>query len=222
MIRTVLRFTFLAICLLAASFASADSQTWDLVGTNDSSGLPCTMIAPCASVTINASGHDATFTVTSLLNGYVFDKFGFNTIAGVSTLSLVAGGETGELGSYSLGGSGTEGGWGSFLHNFDTGLSGGSKGGDCANHGAGCTFTFEVTSTSSLSVASFEKLTSGGVGSGYFAGHMASASKSGYGGNSQLLAPLPEPPTTAVLASGLLVGIGLLGRRTLTLARQAS
>ena len=219
----LLRTTYclVAVLILAAMTtvpAWADSQSWYFNGTNSPSDLPCSAGSPCGEVTLNVSGSNATFTVTSLLNGYVFDSFGFNTISGVS-VSLVAGSGTGELGAgYNLGGSGNEDGWGSFKYNFDTGLSGGSKGSDChvvgGVPGSGCTFTFTVKCAGSctLSLADFEKSSSGGNGSGYFAGHMASSRKSGYAGNPVPI-PVNEPATLSVMGAGLLSAAGVLRRR---------
>jgi len=218
------RSIWLAVCLLlcvvgTVSNARADSQSWVFTGTNDAVHLPCSAGAPCAEITIATSGDFATFTVSSLLTGYIFDTLGFNSSVGVS---LVAGSGTGELGSYSLGGSGNEDGWGTFGHNFDTGKSGGSSGTDCVvtagNPGAGCTFSFEVQAGSALSVSNFKIASSGGTGSGFFAGHMAASdNRSGYAGSPSPLTPIGEPGTISVLGSGLLAAFGLLRRRVLSL-----
>ncbi len=207
----------LALVLCLAGFSSvaiADStQSWYLTGSNDQSAVPCTSAVPCAEVNLDVNGSTAIFTVTSLLNGYIFDTFGFNTINGVS-VSLVS--ASGEVGSYSLGGSGNEDGWGSFKYNFDTGKSGGSDGGDCVNQGAGCTFTFTLSSASSLTLADFEKLSSGGAGSGFFAGHLANGNgNTGYVGDTQPFTPVSEPASMAILIPGMLAGVGFLRRRVL-------
>lgn len=214
------KILWLALCLWLcvvgiATTAMADSASWVLTGTNDAGSLPCSAGAPCASVMISTSGDVATFTVSSLLSGWVFDTFGFNSSVAVS---LVAGSGTGELGSYSLGGSGNEDGWGSFGNNFHTGKAGGSSGGDCVvtagSPGPGCTFSFKVMASSALTVANFEILSSGGNGSGYFAGHMASASKSGYSGKpSPVTPPISEPGALLLLLPGLLYGGGALRQR---------
>lgn len=217
------------VSVLAACFAtftaaaSADStMSWDLVGSN---GAPaCTSTTPCAQVTLDVNGNLATFTVTSLFNGWVFDTFGFNAASGTPptpiTLTLVPGSGTGEVGAYSLGGSGNEDGWGDFLYNFETGKHGGSSGGDCVvtggHAGPGCTFGFQVQSTSALTLADFEVASSGGTGSGFFAGHEASSTNSGYSGNSQPIPPpISEPAALAVVVPGLLVALGQLRRRVL-------
>jgi hypothetical protein len=161
---------------------------------------------------VNTAGTTATFTVTSLLNGYVFDTFGFNSSA---TVALVAGSGTGELGSYSLtAGSITEDGWGKFDYEFETGKTGGSNGTDCVvtsgSPGGGCTFSFEVSGTG-LTLADFEVASSGDSGSTDFVGHMANeASSGGYAGD----AVAPEPTSLVLFGSGLL-GVGLVLRRRL-------
>jgi len=163
----------------------------------------------------------ANFTVSSLVNGWVFDKFGFNTISGVPALAF--GGASGEVGPTAVlqgPGSFQEDGWGSFTYNFNTGKNGGSSGGDCVvtagKPGPGCTFTFSVTSTTALTVADFEQTSSGGSGSGLFAGHEASQTLSGFSGNSQPIPPpLSEPAALAVVVPGLLVAFGQLRRRLL-------
>jgi hypothetical protein len=205
-------------------FAGAASQpaladSFFLVGTNDTTGAPCSMSVPCAEVTVTASGNTATFTVSSLDNGYVFDTFGFN-FTGAGTLSL-SGTPTGEVSSPSLGGSGNEDGWGSFNYNFNTGKSGGSSGGDCivtaGVPGAGCTFSFTVMDTPSaiLTASEFESLSSGGSGSGFFAGHVAASGGSGYVGDSVpvLSSPVPEPSSLMLLGTGALTLAGLVRRR---------
>lgn len=182
--------------------AKADSGTWYFTGSNTSS-LPCSASAPCAEVTITTSGNYATFTVSSLLSNWVIDTFGFNSLKGVT---LVPGSLTGELGFYSLGGAGNEDGWGSFSRNFHTGVLGGSRAADCKVTGGipgpGCTFSFEVKATSALTLANFEILSSGGNGSGYFAGHIASSSRSGYYGT-PVQGSIPEPGALLVLVPGL-------------------
>lgn len=215
----------LILCVSAVSGSAwADSESWYFTGTNNSSQLPCSAGSPCGEVTLSVSGSTATFTVSSLLNGYVIDSFGFNTINGIS-VSLVSGSGTGELGSgYNLGGSGNEDGWGSFKYNFNTGLSGGSRGGDChvtgGVPGSGCTFTFTVkcVGNCTLSLNDFEKSSSGGNGSGIFAMHMASTRKSGYAGN-PVPFPVNEPATLSVIGAGLLSAAGVLRRKFAGLRR---
>jgi hypothetical protein len=206
-------------CLSTFAAVGAYAQTWDFTGTNASGALPCSAAAPCGQVSIdvNSAGTAATFTVTSLLNNYVFDTFGFNAESGGSVLSLTLASSSGEVSGATLGGSGNEDGWGKFDYNFKTGVSGGSKGGDCTVTGgiasAGCTFSFTVDGTG-LTLADFEVLTSGGNGSGFFAGHAASPNQSGYEGNPQAVSVAEGSNIPMLGASGLaLLGTMAMKRR---------
>jgi hypothetical protein len=71
-------------------------------------------------------------------------------------------------------------------------------------------FSFTVTG-SGLTLADFEVASSGGSGSGFFAGHEASPTQSGYSGSSS---PVPEPSSLALLGSGL-IAMGTIVRRKL-------
>jgi hypothetical protein len=206
MCKQIALFATLALCLMATTFAVADSETWLIVGTNNQSQVPCTPMAPCGEVNLNVVGNDATFTVTSLLNNYVFNTFGFNT-SGIAVSLVTA---SGEVGAYSLGGSGTQDGWGTFQHIFDTGKNGGSDGPDCQNQGPGCTFMFQVHSSSALTLMDFEQLSTGGNGSGLFAGHLAApGGNTGFVGNTQLQ-QIPEPASLSVMGTALFAfGAGL-------------
>lgn len=214
-------FLTLGILLFAgvgARHALADS--FFLIGSN-SSQVPCSVSAPCAEVTLTASGNDVTFTVSSLDSGFVFDTFGFNFTGAGTVILDPAHPPTGEVSSPSLSGSGNEDGWGSFDYNFHTGKSGGSSGGDCVvtmgTPGAGCTFSFTVTdlSTASLTTAEFEELSAGGTGSGDFAGHVAAANGSGFVGDSVPLniSTVPEPSSLMLLGTGALALAGVVRRR---------
>ena len=222
------RWIFGLVCFATLTgTAMADSQTFDLIGSNGNP--PCSAGAPCAQITINTNGNMANFTVSSLVNGWIFDRFGFNTVSGVP--ALMFGGAGGEIGpTAGLNGPGgpapnctgcfAENGWGKFMYQFDTGKNGGANGTDCVvtagKPGPGCTFIFSVTSTTALTVADFKIASSGGSGSGLFAGHQAASNNSGYSGNSQpILPPLSEPATLAVVVPGLLVAFGQLRRRVL-------
>ena len=162
-------------CLSTFAAVGAYAQTWDFTQSNDNTAVPCSVLSPCGSVTLDVtSSTSATFTVTSDLTGYVFDTFGFNGPAGLTLFSY-----SGELGiTPKLDGTGAEDGFGKFDYKFLTDLSGGSSGTDCTvtggSPGAGCTFSFTVDGTG-LMAALFEITSSGGNGSGYFAGHLAAA-----------------------------------------------
>ena len=217
MARKMCALVSLAVLVLLTSFAHADSlASWYITGTNDSGSLPCSPAAPCAKVTldVNNAGTEATFTVTSLLKGFVFDTFAFNT--GGATVNLVSGSAAGAAGSNSLGGSSSEGGWGNFEHTFATGKNGGSDGRNCSGSPSlsvgGCSFSFVLSSSSSLSLSTFEYASSGTNGSGFFAGHMASSDNSGYSGGPEFM-PISEPGMLLILAPGLLTAAGLLTRR---------
>lgn len=222
--RTIMKNYFLPLGLLlfagvAAPHALADS--YFLIGTNSpgAGGVPCSGSSPCAEVTITATGNTATFTVSSLDSGYVFDTFGFN-FTGAGTLTL-SGTPTGEVSSPTLANdNGAEDGWGKFDYTFTTGKNGGSSGGDCVvtggTPGAGCTFSFTVTDASTLSLmtSEFESASSGGSGTGFYAGHMAAGNGSGYVGDSVPVgSPIPEPSSLMLLGTGVLGLAGVVRRR---------
>lgn len=213
-------FLTLGVVLLAGVAAQpALADSFYLTGTNSAS-VPCSSTAPCAEVTVTTSGDTATFTVTSLDSGYVFDTFGFN-FTGPGTLTLTS--SSGEVSSPTLNGSGNEDGWGSFAYTFNTGENGGSSGTDCVvtagSPSAGCTFTFTVTdtSTTTLTASEFESPSTGGNGTGDFAGHLAAANNlTGYVGESTPLgstSPVPEPSSLALLGTSVLGAAGVLRRR---------
>ena len=215
--------------ILGARSASADStQSWMLTASN-AGGPACSSASPCATVSldINTSGTSATFTVTSLNNGYVFDTFGFNAETGGtgthgsgSLLSLSLLSSSGEVNGASLGGLKNEGGWGKFDYTFKTGEHGGANGSNCSVSGgtasAGCTFSFTLKG-SHLTLADFELVSSGGnsgPGSDLFAGHAANGNgPTGYEG-SATPTPMPEPSMLAMLFSGF-IAAGTFGCRFL-------
>lgn len=209
----------LGILLFAgAASQSALADTFYLDSSNTTL-VPCNTTAPCAEVMISTSGNVATFTVSSLDSGYVFDTFGFNfTGAGSLTLSGAA---TGEVASgYSLSGPGStaQDGYGKFDYIFNTKENGGSHGTDCVVTGGvpggGCTFTFSLTdsSTSSLSASEFEALSSGGNSTDY-AGHLAAGGgNTGYVGDA-VASVVPEPSSLMLLGSGVLGLAGVVRRK---------
>ncbi len=148
--------------------------------------------------------------MSSLLSGWVVDKFGFNSSLAPTLLSA-----SGEVGSYSLSGSGNEDGWGSFGNTFITGENGGSMGNVCmvtsGVPGSGCSFSFILQFASNASISTFEIASSGGSGSGFFAGHMASPSNSGYAGNP--VVPVPEASWGGLLLGTCLAEFAGLFRR---------
>jgi hypothetical protein len=195
-----------SVALLAlATVAHAD--TFFLTSTNSSTTVPCSVGTPCAQITLTTSGNDATFTVTSLDNHYIFDTFGFD-FTGTGALTLF-GTPTGEVSSPTLGGSGHEDGYGLFSYNFDTGENGGSNGPDCVisggTPGAGCTFSFTVQGTSALTVAELDSA---------FAGHLAATGgNTGYVGVGTPTPETPEPSSLMLLGTGVLGAAGLLRRK---------
>ncbi len=173
----------------------------------------------CAEVTIDVtSSTSATLEFTSLLSGYQFDTVGFNITGG--TISSIA------PPTPKSGGTNQDG-FGKFGYVYDTGNNGGSTGSACNGTiaDAACDFTLTITGTG-LSAADFETV---GSADTWFAGHIASATCTGYvgGGGPATTNPddggacsstsAPEPGTSGMLGIGLggllLLGFGFSSRR---------
>lgn len=200
----------------AASSAWADSESWYFTGTNAPSQVPCSTSAPCGEITITTSGNTATITVSSLLTGYIFDTFGFNVTSNVVSFGQPWGGE---INNPSFSFHTQQDGWGNFGVVFNTGMNGGSNGGDCVVTGgvpgAGCTFHFTVTCTSNCKLSDFITNANGQL----FAGHLAAGrGNTGYVGDAQPFS-VDEPASLSVVGSGLLLLGGLLRRRWFTAFR---
>jgi hypothetical protein len=225
----LVRLTGLAVALALVLAASAVADDVPLGFTNGF--LASCPAGGCATVSITVSGTTATFTVSSLLDGYQFDTFGFNFSGG--SLSLVPGSVSGAVGSGAgLSGVGAEDGFGKFLWNFDTGINGGSTGSACSGVASDpdCTFTFQVTGTGVTSTSQFEYLqtSSNPHSNTWFAGHIANDTCTGFVGGGGATShtgdttpcggttTTPEPSSLTLLgASGLLSGFGLAIRRKL-------
>jgi hypothetical protein len=223
----------LAGMTLGAARVHADDLTFTLNFTNGFTTCPA---GGCAKVEINASGGTAVITVTSLLAGYQFDKFGFNLASSVGPVTLSSASGTVVSPGYALGGAAQVDGFGVFNYVFQTGVNGGSTGGDCKVTGgtpsAGCTFKFTLTGAGLTSASVFEILSTGGAvdGHAWFDGHVAGPSCTGYvgGGNTTGLhngtsgcVSTPEPNTLSLLSSGLvaiLLGAAFFRRRAFSAA----
>jgi len=230
---------FFIVMTLGAVQLRADSMSFTLNYTNGFTTCPA---GGCASVNIVASGTQATITVSSLLSGYQFDSFGFNLSSGTITSFTSSGAVNTTNSQYGLSappaGPWAQNGFGKFQYVFDTGINGGSTGGNCivtsGSPSAGCTFALTLNGTGLTSYQLFQVLSSGGAGDGntWFAGHVAGSTCTGFvgGGNpsgntngSSGCTPVqaPEPNTLSLLGLGLFSvlmvlfvrGRGLLVRR---------
>ncbi len=228
-------FLFSLVLLIGATTARADTFYLNL--TNGFA----TCSTDCASVTIDVTSTTATFTVTSGLNGYVFDNFSFNAgIGGDATtpLTLSLTSVTGTLQGPTPPPdppSQQSDGFGAFDYTYLTGFTGGSQGSQCTVSGgvpsAGCTFTFTVSGTG-FALIDFTIDSTGGNGTGYFSGHMAAGDDycTGYvggidgseshtlGGTGNLKpdcgpTTTPEPGSISLLLAGLLGLAGIVRRR---------
>lgn len=232
----------LALCFIVMTLGAvqlhADQLTFTLNFTNGFATCPS---GGCATVNIVATGTQATITVSSLLNGYQFDSFGFNLSSGTITSFSSSGTVNTSDPNYGLSappaGPWAQNGFGKFQYVFDTGINGGSTGGNCVvtsgSPGPGCTFALTLNGTGLTSYQLFEVLSSGNAGDGnaWFAGHVAGTTCTGFvgGGNatgnqngSSSCTPVatPEPSTLSLLALGVfsLLIIPLVRRRVLSLA----
>jgi hypothetical protein len=225
----------LALCFIVMTLGAvqlhADQFTFTLNFTN---GFIATCPSGgCATVNIVATGTQATITVSSLLSGYQFDSFGFNLSSGTITSFSSSGTVNTANPNYGLGappaGPWALNGFGKFQYVFDTGINGGSTGGNCVvtsgSPSAGCTFVLTLNGTGLTSYQLFEVLSSGGAGDGnaWFAGHVAGSTCTGFvgGGNpsgntngSSGCGPVqtPEPNTLSLL--------GFVRRRALWVRRR--
>jgi PEP-CTERM motif-containing protein len=233
----VLALTLLAVLVFGMS-TSAMADTFTLSVTNGFVN-PCPAWG-CASVSVTIPGasspnfgSQATITVTSLLNGYQFDNFGFN-FTGNGSLSLK--GSTGAVDpsdpQYGLSGPGTFqlNGFGTFAYLFGTGINGGSTGSNCVVSGtgvagSGCTFAITLNGTGLTTTGLFESLSGGNAGDGnvFFAGHTAGSTCTGFVGGpatgntqngSSSCTSVPEP------GSFMLFGVGLSALGSFVLRRK--
>jgi len=246
MTKRILAIAVLAVCIAGVSGSAMADDIDVLLHTNGFATCPT---YGCATVNVHiTNSSSATITVVSLLNGYQFDNFGFNlvstssitgfsaTVAGVSNPSgdSLSGMPTG--GSYNLNG------FGNFDFLYNTGLNGGSTGSNCvvtvgsggttATGSTGCKFVLTLTGAG-LSLNAFNLVSGGNAAEGnvLYAGHLASASCTGYVGGGQLgtsgtetdtgttgtggacgTTTTPEPAGLMLLGSGL-SAMGLLFRR---------
>jgi hypothetical protein len=221
----VLAFSFVLITLGAARLKAGDVDA--LLYTNGFATCP---ITGCASVDVNITdATHATITVTSLLDGYQFDNFGFNATDSSIGFASASGAIDTTDPKYGLAGPNNLNGYGSFMYVFDTGVNGGSTGSACVSGGAGCQFTINLTGTGApLTASTFEVLSTGGAGDGTaeFAGHIAGSTCTGFVGGGDVTGEsntngtggscgstsTPEPRTLTLLGSGLL-GLLIVGFR---------
>ena len=231
------------LLFLGAATAKADSiGSWvdDPLLTYTNGFTTCPAYG-CANVAASGTSTSATLTITSYLDGYVFDNFGFNLASGASITGWSI---TGEVSGPTLNGNSTSGavtagsyqlnGFGSFQYLVDTGKNGGSDGGDCAvttsggslvSESSGCTFTITLNGTG-FSSSIFQALSSlpAGDGQAEFAGHVANANlctgfvgggnvtgESNKNGTSSCATPAPEPSTSSMLLIGFVSLLALAG-----------
>jgi hypothetical protein len=79
--------------------------------------------------------------------------------------------------------------------------------------GSGCTFSFTLQFVSNPSISTFQIGSSGGSGTGFFAGHMASMNNSGYAGQPVVI-PASEPSWTVLVLGACIAATCRLLHRT--------
>jgi len=215
-------FALLVFCFALIALGAVRLQADTLNFTNGFTTCPT---GGCASVNIitNGLGTGATITVSSLLNGYQFDSFGFNLANGSTITAFTSSGTVNTTDpNYGLNGPGSfsQNGFGKFAFVFGTGINGGSTGGNCVvtggSPGSGCTFALTLTGTGLTSASVFQVLSSGNAGDGnaWFSGHVAGSACTGFvgGGNatgntngtSGCGTPVSEPSSLSLLGLGML------------------
>jgi hypothetical protein len=206
----LLRFACLALLLTLVVGASTSARA-DYV-LNVTNGFATCGPNGCGSVniSINGSGTQATFTVTSLMSGYQFDSFYFNG----PSLTLITG-----LSYNATPPPFNADGFGGFNYLYDTGINGGSTGSNCSTDGtvsgssAGCTFTFTLSGSGFTSSTFYS-----GIDVNNFAGHLANGTCTGYvgdgtnsgSGTTADCTSTPEPASLSLLVSGMIGLAGLL------------
>jgi len=213
--RTPLRYLCLALLavVLLGGFTAARADTVQTYYLGTTNGFTvCNPYCGQVTISINAAGTSATFTVSSLLNGFQFDNFFFNGPGGLSL------GTSGYTLSYNpTPPPPNADGFGPFNYLLGTSTNGGSTGASCSGSAADpdCNIIF-ILNGSALTLSTFYA----GDGSNNFAGHMAAAGCSGYAGDGTNSSnppgvtqcySTPEPAGMSLLLSGL-VGMGGLLR----------